>query len=200
MVVLVVAGLLSGCAPPPGGTVSPMPSATPTFVEAPSPTAAPPPDLLPRPRVVRVDDLDPCTLLSETDRADLGLDGMPLLDVGLSGLWGGETQLCSIRGYEPRAIALGVQLSVTGGVDLFFGSGVRSEVRPTEVQKFPAIIAVPPRSMRDFCNVVVDVAPGQALDIYVADGGRRPPIMQPELCTTAEEVAEVVMRNLLAAR
>lgn len=147
-----------------------------------------------------LDGVDPCTLLTESDRAELGLDQPPILDVGLSALYGGETRLCSIRGFEPRVISLGVELSVTGGIELFFRPGVRSEVTPVEVAGFPAVLARPTTGIQDFCTVVIDVADGQAVDIQVANAGGEPPMPQPELCDTAERAAGFVMGNLLAQR
>ena len=146
-----------------------------------------------------MDGVDPCTLLTDEDRVDLGLDQRPVLDVGLSALYGGETQQCVIGGFEPRAITVSIELSVTGGIELFFRPGVRSEITPIEVEGFPAIVAVP-ASIRDFCTVVVDVAPGQLVDVSVADGGRRPPIPQPDLCVDAEATVGIVLGNLLEQR
>ena len=187
MCAAVLGVLLAGCATPVAGTPSPAPG-----------TAPPAVDLPPRPREVRLDGLDPCTLLTEPDRRELGLDQRPVLDVAPSALYGGVTQLCSIRGFEPRAIAVGVELSVTGGIELYFRPGVPSEVRPVVVRDFPAIVAVP--TITRFCSVVVDVAPGQAVDVSASDGGRVPPIPQDVLCTDAERVAGLVMGNLLAQR
>lgn len=129
----------------------------------------------------------------------LELDQPPVLDVGLSGLYGGETRQCVIGSFEPRAITFSVLLSVTGGIELFFRPGVRSEITPIEVAGFPAIIALPV-TIRDFCTVVVDVAPGQVVDVSVANGGRLPPIPQADLCADAERAAGIAMDNLLAQR
>ena len=197
----VLAGALAGCAQPVAGAPAPAPpqaagvsptTATPT-------TATPAPDLPPRPREVRLDGLDPCTLLPRTDLAELGLEAPPRLTVAPSGLYGGEVRLCTARGYEPRVVSAGVILSVTGGIDLYLRPGVRSEITPIDVEGFPAIVAVP-TTLRDFCTVVVDIAPGQAVDVQVADGGGVPPVPQAGLCADAERTAAAVMQNLLAAR
>jgi hypothetical protein len=47
--------------------------------------------------------------------------------------------------------------------------------------------------------VIVDVAAGQLLDIQFGDGGRQPPIPQPQLCEGAQSVADAVMVTLLAS-
>lgn len=192
----VLVGVVVGCAQPVPGTPAPVPPSA----AGPATSAAPEVRLPPRPRDVPLDGLDPCTLLTADQRAELGLDQPPVLDVGPSTLYnGGVTQLCSIGGFEPRVIAVSIQLSVTGGIELFLRPGVRSQITPIDVQGFPAVVAVP-ASLRDFCTVVVDVAPGQAVDIQVATGGGQPPIPQPELCTVAQRLAATVMDNLLARR
>ena len=154
-------------------------------------------ELPPRPRDVPVDGIDPCSLLTEADRAELGLDFEPVLDVNTSSLYnGGITQLCSIRGSEP-AISVGVELSVTGGIELFLRPGVQATVTPTDVANFPAVVADPTR-FTEFCAVVVDVAPQQVVDVDVSNGGRTPPMTEPELCGEAERIARIIMHNLLA--
>lgn len=187
MCAAVLGVLVAGCSTPVPGAPAPAPGAAPPAV-----------DLPPRPREVRLDGLDPCTLLTESDRRELGLDQRPVLDVAPSALYGGVTQLCSIGGFEPRAISVGVELSVTGGIELFFRPGVRSEIRSARVGDFPAIVAVP--VIDRFCTVVIDVAPAQVVDVSASDGGRVPPIPQEDLCVDAERVAELVLTNLLLER
>lgn len=65
-----------------------------------------------------------------------------------------------------------------------------------EVQKFPAVLAVPDRFSR-FCSVLIDVAPGQLLNVQYSDGGRKPPIPQDRLCRDAQDVANAAMMTLL---
>lgn len=187
-VLLLAVVVLAGCAQPVAGTSAPVSGVAPTATDI--------PELPPRPRVVPLDGVDPCALLTADDRVDVGLDQRPVLDVGLSALYGGETRQCVIGTFEPRAITVSIELSVTGGIELFFRPGVRSEIAPIEVAGFPAIIALPV-TIRDFCTVAVDVAPGQLVDVSVADGGRLPAIPQPDLCVDAERTAGIVMGNLL---
>jgi hypothetical protein len=150
-----------------------------------------------RPFEIRVDDLDPCGLLTPGELATLGLEPDGNLDVRGSGLCGGVTALCSWQGFEPRAISVGVNLSVTGGIELFPERRVPGIVTPLDVRCFPAVLA---RSDRfpEACMVVVDVADGQALDVQFRDGGRLPRNPQDELCDGARQVADLVMGTLLA--
>jgi hypothetical protein len=147
---------------------------------------------------VRIDGVDPCSLLTEAQRADLGLDARPVFDLSPSLLYPGpEVPACVIGGFEPRAITVGVSVVASAGIELFTSGELAADVTSVEVQGYPAAVAVPTRSP-DWCTVVVDVAPGQLLDVQFADGGREPPIPQPQLCRDAEIVADAVMTTLLA--
>ena len=158
--------MVGGCASVVGGQPAPVGSSEATGVQP------------ARPREVRLDGVDPCSLLTEEQRAELGLDGRPLLDVGPSRLYNGEVPLCVISGFEPRAIAVGLSLVTTAGIELLTSGELLVELRPMQVRGFPALLAVETRNT-DSCSVIVDVAPGQLLDIQFRDGGRNPPIPQP---------------------
>ena len=174
MLLACVTVLLGGCAvvgePSAGGQSVAEPSA-PTGLQLP-----------PRPRDVRIDGVDPCSLLTEAQRAELGLDARPVFDLSPSLLYPGpEVPACVIGGNAPRAITVGVSIVTSAGIELFTSGELAAEVRPVEVQGFPAVVAVPTR-FTEYCTVVVDVAPGQLLDVQFADGGRGPPIPQDQLC------------------
>ncbi|HYH30382.1 MAG TPA: DUF3558 domain-containing protein [Pseudonocardia sp.] len=154
-------------------------------------------ELLPRPFEVRLDGVDPCSLLTEQQRAELGLDGRPVSSRSPVGLYpGGEVPACDIRGFEPRAVTSGISLVTTVGIERFTSGELAAEIRPIDVRDFPAVVAVPTR-FTDYCTVVVDVAPGQLLDVQFRNGGGRPPVPQPQLCRDAESVAEAAMATLL---
>jgi hypothetical protein len=170
-------------------------------VEEPARPAQPPEqgqvELPPRPREVRLDGVDPCSLLTEEQRAELGLDGRPVSTKDPVGLYqGAEVPLCTIGGFEPRAVTVGVSLVTSVGIELFTSGDLAAEIQPVVVRGFPAVVAVPTR-FSDYCTVIVDVAQGQLLDVQFATGGRQPPISQPQLCRDAETVAGAVMVTLL---
>lgn len=189
VVVLLLAGLVlaGGCVRP--GVEGAAAPETATAVEQP-----------PRPRVLSVEGVDPCALLTEAQRVELGLDRPPIFDSNPSPLYQGPDPACTTRGNEPRAVVVGVGLPYDGlGADAFAPERVEATVTPLRVRGFPAVQAIPAR-LTDFCSVIVDVAPGQALDIQYRDGGRRPPVPQDELCAGAREVADAAMTTLLTLR
>jgi hypothetical protein len=189
-VVAVVLGVLaSACSVDSSG-----PSAPPTSAEALPEGQV---ELPPRPREVRLDGVDPCSLLTEEQRAGLGLDARPVFSRSPVGLYdGAEVPLCTIGGFEPRAVTAGVSLVTSVGIDRYTTGELAAEIQPSTVHGFPAVVAVPTR-FTEYCTVIVDVAAGQLLDVQFRDGGRRPPIPQPQLCRDAEIVAGAVMTTLL---
>jgi hypothetical protein len=154
-------------------------------------------ELPPRPREVRLDGVDPCSLLTGEQRVALGLDARPVFSQAPVGLYpGGDVPACDIRGFEPRAVAVGISLVTTVGAERFTSGELAAEIRPLTVDGFPAVVAVPTR-LTNYCTVILDVAVGQLVDVQFRDGGRRPPIPQGQLCRDAETVAAEVMSTLL---
>lgn len=183
-VVVVVLLLLTGCTTI-SGQAGP----------AESPTTTPA-----RPRDVRIDGVDPCTLLTEEQREELGLDGEPSLDVGpLPPYPSNEIPLCLFGGFRPRSVSLGVAVITTAGADLFLSGDLAADIRQIQVSGFPALVAIAPRNT-DFCSVVVDVAPGQVVDVNFRLDGQDAGAPVESLCQDAQRAAGAVMDTLLTAR
>jgi hypothetical protein len=162
--------------------------------------AAPSTSSPPRPQEVRIDGVDPCSLLTEEQRAELGLDGRPVIDSRQTSLYpGGDVPSCTVRGFEPRAVWTAVSLVASTGIERYAADDLLVDVRPAEVRGFPALTAKPQR-FTEWCSVIVDVAPGQLIDVHFADGGGTPPVPQEQLCDDAAVVADRVMDTLMATR
>jgi hypothetical protein len=168
-----------------------------TTVSGQAEPAPPTPSAPARPREVRIDGVDPCSLLTERQRAELGLDAEPRLDVGpLPPYPGDDIPLCVFGGFRPRSVSLGVAVIATTGVDLFLSGRLAADVRRTHAGGFPALVAVAPRNT-SFCSVVVDVADGQSLNINFRFDGRDAGARVESLCQEAERAAGAVMDTLL---
>jgi Protein of unknown function (DUF3558) len=176
--------LAAGCSAVGGGPSEPV-SAESTTLSLPA-----------RPRDLRIDGVDPCSLLTEQQRAELGLDGEPLSSTKPSVLFGGDETTCLVRGFAPRAVTVSIGLVTSSGIELFTSNELEADVTKHEVEGFPAVVAVP-RRFHDFCSVFIDVAPGNMLDVQYADGGRQPPVPQEQLCGGATQTANAAMQNLL---
>jgi hypothetical protein len=168
-----------------------------TAVEG-TPSAAPPAPLPARPREVRLDGVDPCSLLTPAQRAALGLQTAPRNSTSYVELFRGSVSSCTMLGFKPDAVGIGISTVTTAGIERWQDNDIAAEVQPTSVADFPAVVAVPTR-YTTYCSVEVDVATGQLLDVQFSDGGRHPPIRQDELCRRAEQVAEAAMSTLLTS-
>jgi hypothetical protein len=179
--------LLAGCST--GGRASP---ADPPTTEQAAPTTI---SLPPRPRDVPIDDVDPCTLLTREQRAELRLDRPPQPRREPSLLYPGDVSWCSIRGNEP-AISISISTVTTAGIEFWTSGQAAAELQPVEVAEFPALVARS-QTLDDGCKVLLDVAPGQLLDVQSRSAGANPPIPEDQLCRDAERAANLVMDTLL---
>ena len=102
--VLVVAVLLSGCSPAvgdrPAGSAGPI-------------------SLPPRPQELRIDGVQPCSLLTEQQRAELGLELRADPFVDDSRLYGRPVPSCLFQARSPRATTVSTRVVSTVGVERF---------------------------------------------------------------------------------
>ena len=152
--------------------------------------------LPPRPREVRLDGVDPCSLLTAEQRAGLGFTSTPAISKPYVALFRGDVPTCTMFSSSPGAVLLGVGTVTTAGIERWQDTSLAARVRPTAVAGFPAVIALPTQSGA-YCSVEVDVAPGQLLDVQISDGGDSPPVTQEALCQRAGQTAEEMARTLL---
>ena len=155
-------------------------------------------ELPPRPRDIPLRDVNPCDLLTEAQRAEIGLQRPPVFSPSdTSVFFEGPEPLCTSRANEPRAFGVGVATPYDGlGIAALTGRPVTSELMVIEVQGFPAVLGRPTTDPL-FCQVLVDVGPGAALNVQFRDGGRRN-IPQTDLCEGAVQVANAAMTTLLS--
>lgn len=156
--------------------------------------AAPTP-VNPRPRDVRIDGVDPCSLLTPAQRTQLGLNQPPQF---LPGDTKGDRAICSWRGDKPRAVAASLAVHTAGGIEIFDTTSNTTSSRMT-VRDFPAVL-IKLGGRPEFCTVAIDISPGEALGVQFADYGLKPPIPQDRLCSDAQHVSDLVIDNLLTQR
>ncbi|TCO46617.1 uncharacterized protein DUF3558 [Actinocrispum wychmicini] len=86
------------------------------------------------------------------------------------------------------------------GIDLFAPGRTQGDVEPRTVQGFPAFqdhINGSPVG-NDFCNVTVDVADGQVLDVGFFEVSIERPLGSEVVCQKANDVANAAMTTLLS--
>ncbi len=162
-----------------------------------TPSAVAPAPLPPRPREVRLDGVDPCSLLSKEQQVLLGLESKPRASNPHVDLFRGDVPTCTMIGFRPDAIGLAIGAVTSTGIERWYEKDLAADISPFTVAGFPALVARPVR-FTDYCSVEVDTAPGQMLDVQFSDGGRQPPIAQADLCVRAGRAAEELMKSLMA--
>lgn len=160
----------------------------------PAPVSMPPPStppLPPRPFAVPLDGVDPCEVLSSRQRAQLGFDRDPLPG-GEPGF--GDAATCSFRNSTAK---VGARLSLVTieSMDVWTSDTAQVRATPVEIAGFPALVIRTPE-LDLVCNVAVDVAEGQHLDVLYRDDGADPPPSLHQLCAGAERVAEAAVTSL----
>jgi len=151
--------------------------------------------LPPRPVELRLDGVDPCTLLTDAQRARLEAGpGTPDTDQngplpGKVCTWLGAT-LHPDQGYD-------VTLALTQGAEFALGGEPLRSVDGFAATTTTSIGSDP----NYFCGLLVDVAPGQSLAADYSNNGHDYPGMNRELaCYKAQQLAEAMLSTLRAQR
>jgi hypothetical protein len=176
---------LAGCGnkstPPPPGLAAPA---------APPATSAP---LPPRPVELKLDGIDPCSLLTAAEQGQLGVKQVGRDDN--SDELGSAACQWGNNGGRPDNLWL-ARLIVKRGADYALGS--TSGVRVVQVDDFTAVqTAAPYQDPKTNCVVVVDVAPAQSLGVQYANfAGDYPGISHDVACQLDRRAAEFMVQNL----
>lgn len=144
-----------------------------------------------RPRSLPLDRVNPCTILTTAQRAALSLDDKPTgyVDPAFD-----HARACTIRGIESGTVAR-LALVTSMGVDVWLSDEAQVAARPVTADSFPALVVRTP-GLDDACNVEVDTADNQFLDVMFRDGGNATPIPQDTLCLGAQRVADAAVASL----
>ncbi|PKW12616.1 DUF3558 domain-containing protein [Saccharopolyspora spinosa] len=164
-----------------------------TAAPLPPPTTSAPPPLPPRPFELALDGVDPCGLLTADQRSQLGFDRAPLpgAEVGFS-----DAATCSYRNTTAK-VGARLALITTESMGVWTDDTAQVEASPVVIGDFPALVIKTP-GLDLSCNVAVDVAEGQHLDVLYRDDGGQPPPPVNQLCAGAQRVAEDALASLAA--
>lgn len=184
---LIAAAVLAGCtAAPKQSSLTTLPPPTTSVSRVVFP---------PRPRAVPLDKVDPCAVLTADQRTALSLDNPPSAYTEPS--FGGA-KACTIRSTTSGNVAR-LALVLVSGADVWLSDNAQVEYSLSSIEGFPAITVRTP-DVQDVCNVEIDVAEGQFLDVMFRDGGNSTAAQQDHLCLGAQRVAEAAMASLLQKR
>ncbi|HEY4018803.1 MAG TPA: DUF3558 domain-containing protein [Pseudonocardiaceae bacterium] len=161
-----------------------------------STTVAPPPttttvSMAPRPGTIELAKVNPCKILTSTQRSNLSLDSTPTpyTDPEFA-----QAKACSIRGIE-SGTETRLALVTSMGVDVWLDDTAQVDAVATTVSGYPALVVRTP-GLRTVCNVEVDAADNEFLDVMLRDGGNKTPIPQDALCQGAQQIAADAVASL----
>jgi hypothetical protein len=159
------------------------------------PPSTTPPTLAPRPGSLSLVNVNPCQVLTRSQRLDLSLDStpMPYTDNAFD-----KAKTCTIRGTASGTVAR-LALVTDMGVNVWLSNEAQVDTQSAVVAGYPALIVRTP-GLDDACNVEIDTAANQFMDVMFRDGGNNPPIPQDTLCAGAQRVADAAIVSLKAGR
>lgn len=163
-----------------------------TTTVVPPPTTTPPPSLIARPGTIQLTGVNPCKILTSTQRNSLSLDSTPTpyTDTEFD-----KAKACSIRGLR-SGTETRLALVTSMGVDVWLDDTAQVDARATTASGYPALVVRTP-GLQTVCNVEVDAADNEFLDVMFRDGGNTTPIPQDALCRGAQQVADDAVTSLL---
>ncbi|HEX2299053.1 MAG TPA: DUF3558 domain-containing protein [Pseudonocardiaceae bacterium] len=166
---------------------------TPGEPDQPAPSATSAPQLPPRPQELRIDGVDPCTLLDPHQRQQLGVDGEPRPGGGSSR---GEPA-CSYDHLSAEPF-YGVNIATVPfeGAQVWLNGTRNVDTQIIDVAGFGAVTTRAKGDDSD-CSVIVDVAEGQSMDVLFT-GDSAGSFTPDEMCEKARLAAEAATRTLLA--
>lgn len=166
---------------------------TPGEPAQPPPPATSAPQLPPRPQELRIDGVDPCTLLDPQQRRRLGVDSEPRAGGGSSR---GEPA-CSYSHLSSEPFySINVATVPFEGAQVWLSGTRNVDARILDVAGFGAVQTRVAGDDSD-CSVLVDVAEGQTVDVlFTGDGAGSFP--SDEMCARARQAAEAATMTLLA--
>jgi hypothetical protein len=184
-----VVALLAACAAQQAGQPAPVAgtgSVAPTHLSTLS--------LPPRPRNVPLTGVDPCSLLSSTQQAKLGVDpgvpGQP--DVN----W--HDPQCGFQLTDPGTLpSYNVQTVTNAGIQFWLNPLLANNTKPASIGGFPAVDVTSKATVATGCQTVVSVADGQMLIVQFDF----PPtgMTAAQSCADTEQVAGAAIATLQTA-
>ncbi|MEV6606854.1 DUF3558 domain-containing protein [Kutzneria sp. NPDC051319] len=188
--VILTAVAAAGCTTQDPGTASP----TTSTGSATTPSVSIPP----RPKTLNAASVDPCTLLSDTQIAQLKASaGHP----GPGEAQSGTTASCTYQVNDPVHYTISARIEPKRGIDYWLTYTGTWQVRQTAVSSFPAVQII--YKGEDWngasgtqCRTLVSIADGQELSSGVIQTGKD--LTMNQMCDVSKQAAGLALTTLLA--
>ncbi|RJQ77803.1 DUF3558 domain-containing protein [Pseudonocardiaceae bacterium YIM PH 21723] len=142
-----------------------------------------------RPKEIKIDNLDPCTVLNNDQQKQLLVDAQPSA--------GGQANKdCSFHKSSTKPyLSYLVVARANEGVEVWLDGTRDAEAKPVDAAGFPAVQVSKSDSSNLGCEIVVDVAKGQSLSVSFSQiTDPQPPVA--EQCANALKAATFAMQTL----
>jgi hypothetical protein len=201
LVAAALALLAAGCTTSAGGQPKPAPdgsssgSSTPESTGSPS-SSEPTAELPPRPKDISLDGLDPCTLYTDAQRAELKVDDVRTKVSDSEEFKGMKECVLSVNNdpyFDYSAMAV-----TTEGVEVWLSDGRNVDAELISVQGFPAAQFTFRGSDGEGCDIAIGVADNQYLWVDILPLDRV--FEQDQLCQMVGEAADMAMTTLQTLR
>ncbi|HJP78157.1 MAG TPA: DUF3558 domain-containing protein [Pseudonocardiaceae bacterium] len=148
--------------------------------------------MAPRPGTIELANVNPCKILTTAQRGTLSLDSTPTpyTDPEFD-----QAKACSMRGTQSGTEAR-LALVTSMGVDVWLSDTAQVDARAVTASGYPALVVRTP-GLATVCNVEVDAADNEFLDVMFRDGGNKTPIPQDALCQGAQQIADEAVTSLV---
>jgi hypothetical protein len=199
--VATVVAFLAACTTSEAGTPSPSADSGSTGSEQPSSTTSEPPsvEVPPRPRDLSLDGLDPCTLFTDTQRAQLRVDDVRADDGGSSGTIYKDMKQCTLDVTAAEPFNSYDVVAVTN-VDFSFWleEDSNADAELISVAGFPAAQFHIKGGGTYDCAIAVGVAENQHLHIEMLP--LSDDVTGDEICQGSRQAAEMALQTLQTLR
>ncbi len=143
-----------------------------------------------RPKTINLKDVDPCTLLTDAQRGELGLDRPPQKSTSTVH----QSPTCGFDRSD-RTWGTTVVTATKAGVEFYTDGSFDAEAQQLQVAGFPAVLASTPKQ-KTSCWVAVDVSDGQM--VVAQTTSVNGDVEQGRLCELAQQVAGAATTTLAA--
>ncbi|MEJ2857967.1 MULTISPECIES: DUF3558 domain-containing protein [unclassified Saccharothrix] len=181
--------LLAGCSESTTGSPTPGSPTGETTASSGKPTSTSK-EAAKRPKTINIKDVDPCTLLTDAQRAELGLNRPPQKSTSTVH----QSPSCGFD-REDRTWGTTLVTATKAGVEFYTDGSFDAEAQQLQVAGFPAVIASTPKDQTS-CWVGVDVSDGQMVVTQVTS--LKGEVPQGRLCELAQQIAGAATTTLAA--
>lgn len=199
LVSLAAIAVLAGCTEPTQGQPAAQPSSAPpdqpSETNKPSASATPRVQIPPRPKELKLDGIDPCTLLTEAQQDQLKIDRQPRSKPRDS-----AHRVCFLDVIDTKPGHFFAVRAITNeGIEPWLSGDRNVDAWLVTIAGFPAAQFKTFATTKADCSTSVDVAEGQQLAVQLTQDSSQQ-LNQDQMCQLSQQAAELATQTLQTLR